>query len=79
MKKSKTGYFIVASAIVWGAVLIGCGLVLKGTPYNEKVSFIIMAGIVIHLLVLWIPFGNQLRIKNDTTSKTDHPDPEDKS
>jgi len=35
MTKGKIGYFILASAIVWGAVIIGCAMVLKG-PLIKK-------------------------------------------
>ena len=61
MKKGQIGYFIIASAVVWGAVLIGCALVLKGTPYKEEVNRIIMGGSVFHLLFIWSPMGLQFR------------------
>lgn len=39
MKKGKIGYYIIASAIIWGAVIIGCSLKLKGTPcYTNLIS-----------------------------------------
>lgn len=48
MKKSKMGYLIIASAIVWGAVIIGCAFVLKGTPYKEDVNRILYGGVIFH-------------------------------
>ena len=63
MKKSTTGYLIIASAIVWGAVIFGCALVLKGTPYKEKIDNILYGGVIFHLLFIWAPLGNQLRNK----------------
>ena len=50
MKKGKIAYFIIASAIVWAAVIIGCALVLKSTPYKQDVTNILIAGASIHLL-----------------------------
>ncbi|NQT76132.1 MAG: hypothetical protein HQ565_00355 [Bacteroidetes bacterium] len=63
MKKSKIGYLIIASAIVWGAVIIGCALVLKGTSYKEEVNYILYGGVISHLLFIWTPLGNQFRKK----------------
>lgn len=64
MKKSKIGYFIIASAIVWGAVIIGCTMILKGTPYKEDVAYILYAGAIIHLIFIWGTLTTQAR-KND--------------
>ena len=55
MKKKKIGYLIIASAIVWGAVIIGCALVLKGTPYIKDVNRILYGGVIFHLLFIWNP------------------------
>ena len=68
MKKSKIGYLIIASAIVWGAVMIGCALVLKGTPYKQEVNYILFGGVVFHLLFIWAPLGNQFRTKKEEKS-----------
>jgi len=57
MKKSKVGYLIIASAIIWGAVMIGTALVLKGTPYKEEVNRIILYGVIFHFLFIWTPLG----------------------
>ncbi len=55
MKKKKIGYLIITSAIIWGAVMIGCALVLKGTPYQEDVNRILCGGVIFHLLFIWNP------------------------
>ena len=65
MKKGKIAYFILASAIVWGAVIIGCALVLKGTPFKQDVTNILIGGASFHLLFIWGPLGNLFRKKND--------------
>ena len=64
MKMNKNGYLILASAIVWGAVLIGCSIVLKGTPYKEKINLLLIGGLLFHLFIIWVPLGNQSRKNN---------------
>lgn len=61
MKKKTIGYYILASAIIWGAVIIGCAFKLKGTPYYEEISPILIGGVIIHLLLIWAPLANQFR------------------
>jgi len=61
MKKSKIGYFILASAIVWGGVIIGCALVLEGTPYKENVTYILYSGSFIHLIFIWGTLTTQFK------------------
>ena len=59
-KKKKTiGIFIIGSAIIWGAVIIGCSLKLKGTECFEEISYILSAGAGIHLLFIWGPLAAQ--------------------
>ena len=65
MKANKIGYFIIASALVWGAVIIGCALKLKGTPYFNEISPILTVGTVIHLLFIWGPLGSGARKKKN--------------
>ena len=57
MKKKKIGYLIIASAIIWGAVMIGTALVLKGTPYKEEVNKLIMYGTISHGMLIWVPLA----------------------
>lgn len=39
-KKNKLGYYIIGSAIIWGAVIVGCALKLKGTDcYYYELKF----------------------------------------
>ena len=64
MKKNSIGYLIIASAIIWGAVIIGCALILKETTYKEPINRIVFGGTFAHLLFIWGPLANQFR-KND--------------
>ena len=65
MKKGKIAYFILASAIVWGAVIIGCALVLKGIPQKQDITNILIGGASFHLLFIWGPLGNLFRKRNE--------------
>ncbi len=69
MKKNNIGYLIIASAVIWGAVIIGCALKLKGTPYYEEISPILFGGVICHLLIIWTPLGSQFRKKKKEKSK----------
>jgi len=59
MEKISIGYFVIASAIIWGAVIVGSSFALSGTPFKEEVSFIIGGGAVFHLLFIWGPLAAQ--------------------
>ena len=71
MKKCKIGYFIIASAIVWGAVIIGCSLKLQGTPCYDEINLILSGGVVFHLLFIWGPLGIQFRNNKEEKSEMD--------
>ena len=47
------GAFIIASAIIWGAVIIGCSLALKGTGCYDKIQNILAGGVILHLILIW--------------------------
>ncbi len=55
------GIYIIGSAIIWGVVIIGCSLILKGTDCFSEISNILIAGAVIHLLFIWGPMAAQLK------------------
>lgn len=63
MKSYKIGYFIIGSAIIWGAVIIGCSLKLKGTGYYDQISPVLIGGTLAHLLFIWGPLAAQF-LKN---------------
>ncbi len=58
------GFFIILSAIVWGAVLIGCSYKLKGTGCYNEISQILYAGTAIHLVLIWGPIAAIFRKKD---------------
>ena len=61
MNKGKIGFAIIASAIVWGAVIVGCSLALKGTGCYGEIQNILVAGVITHLIVIWGPLVAQVR------------------
>lgn len=49
------GLLIIASAIIWGLVIIGCSLALKETGCYDKIQNILVGGVVTHLILIWGP------------------------
>jgi hypothetical protein len=69
-KKMKSiGLFIIASAIIWGAVIIGCSLKLKGTGCFNEISHILSAGAGVHLVLIWGPLAIQFKKKKQEEEK----------
>jgi hypothetical protein len=55
-KRYKTiGAYIIASAIIWAAVIIGCAYVLKGTECYGKIQNILSGGVIAHIILIWGP------------------------
>jgi len=50
--ENKLGIFIIANAIVWGAVIIAVSLTLKGTGLTSKVVGILSAGSIFSVIFL---------------------------
>lgn len=57
MKKNTIGALIIASAIIWGIVMIACSLKLKGTECYDQISLILFGGVISHLILIWGPMG----------------------
>ena len=73
MKKGEIVNSMISSAIIWGAVMVGCALKLKGTQYYAAISPILIGGAGIHLLFIWGPLERMLKKKeeNQETDQTD--------
>ena len=56
---------IIGSAIIWGAVIIGCSLKLKGTAYYEEISPVLIGGMITHLILIWGPLAGQFMKKKE--------------
>jgi hypothetical protein len=57
MSKKSIGFYIIASALIWGAVIIACSLKLQGTTCYDDIKFILVGGVITHLLFIWGPLG----------------------
>lgn len=60
MKKFSIAYYIIASVIIWAAVIIGCALKLKGTDCYQSIDSILIGGVIAHLLFIWGPLGRSI-------------------
>lgn len=65
MKNKSIGHYIIGSAIIWGLVIVGCSLKLKGTPYFEEISLILIGGSTFHLLLIWPMVAIQFKKNNE--------------
>ncbi len=69
-KKFKTiGAFVIASTIIWGAVIVGISFALKGTECYDKIQNILVGGVLSHLILVWSPLA--LLFKKTKENKTD--------
>lgn len=64
-KKKIVGALIIASAIIWGAVILGSSSVLKGTDCYDKIQNILAGGVITHLILIWGPLGILIRNKKN--------------
>ena len=58
--KKKTlsiGALIIGSAIIWGAVIVGCSFALKGTECYQEIQNILVGGTITHLILIWGPMA----------------------
>lgn len=72
MKKKAWGLggLIIASAITWGAVILGCSFVLKGTECYSEIQNILVGGTFVHIILLGGAGTNLiLKTKKDTMDK----------
>ena len=50
-----TGAFIIASAIIWGAVIVGSSYALRDTGCYAKIQNILAGGVLSHIILIWAP------------------------
>ena len=64
MNIKSIGTFVIASALVWAFMIIGCSLKLSGSDCYEQISLILIGGFIFHLLFIWGPLAVQVRKLN---------------
>ena len=59
MKKNawSIGGIIIGSAIIWGAVILGCSYALKGTECYGEIQNILVAGTMAHIILISGPMA----------------------
>ncbi|MCF7921999.1 MAG: hypothetical protein K9M55_04790 [Candidatus Marinimicrobia bacterium] len=63
------GAFIIGSALIWGAVILGCSYALKGTECYDQIQNILAVGATTHLILIWGPLS-MLFVKSKVTKGT---------
>ena len=63
------GGLIIASAIIWGAVIVGCSYALKGTECYSEVQNILVGGVITHLILIWGPIGILFKKTKDSEAE----------
>ena len=69
--KKKTwamGALIIVSAIIWGAVILGCSFSLRGTECYTEIQNILAGGAGLHLILIWGPMAILFIIKNKNST-----------
>lgn len=46
---------VIASAIIWAAVIIGSALALRGTECYSEIQNILTGGVLAHIILIWGP------------------------
>ena len=65
MEKKTIGIYTITSAIIWGIVIIGCSLRLKGTGCYDEISTILYIGVFTHIILIWTPLAIQFKKKRN--------------
>lgn len=69
-KNSVYAVLIIASAIVWGLVILGCSISLKGTGCYEQISSILFGGAASHLILVYPLLINRLKRSKSAVGST---------
>jgi len=65
MKKNTFAAIIIASAIIWGFVIVGCSYKLKGTSCYEEIKLILLGGVLSHIFLFGALIKPMLSHKKD--------------
>lgn len=58
-KKNMLSHYIIASALIWAATILGCALLLKET--FSAISLLLTSAATIHIIVIWGSLAGQLK------------------
>jgi hypothetical protein len=54
-RKQRFGIFILASAIIWAAMMLGISAVLQNTGCYDEIQNLLIGGFIAHLFLIWGP------------------------
>jgi len=60
------GYYIIGSAVIWGAIIIACSTVLSGTECYDIIQNYLIFGFIAHLLFIWGPLAASAKKEKST-------------
>lgn len=58
-KKTALSHYIVGSALIWAATILGCAFILKET--FSQISILITSAATMHLIIIWGPLTAQFK------------------
>ncbi len=61
MRKQLLGPYIIGSAIIWGAVMVGASLIMASSQDKTQVLSLLGTGAGIHLIIIWGPLAAALK------------------
>ena len=59
------GTLVIASALIWGLVIIGTSIALKGTECYDKIQNYLVGGVVMHMILIGGMFPLIKKLKNE--------------
>jgi hypothetical protein len=61
---------LFGSSIIWGAVIVGCSLKLKGTDCYADIQTALFLGVFFHWIFIWGPLAAMLKREKEKQSKS---------
>jgi hypothetical protein len=58
-KKTALTYYMIGSALIWGATILGCALILKET--FSEISVLLTSAATMHLIIIWGPMAARFK------------------
>ena len=69
MKNTSLGIFIIVSAIIWAAVILGASSKLSDTNCYDEIKFILYGGFIAHLFLVWAPLSTKFKKNKENEKK----------
>ncbi len=66
MKTSILGPYILGSAVIWGATIVGASLLMGGVEASARILSLLGGGAAVHLILVWVPLAAALKKTRDS-------------